>query len=117
MRATADLLAALISALVPLLPVQLTACAMATDPYEREGTWSATGVNDANLRVMVADPHDLAVGRGEDNSLAVEAVPPVGRLLTGQRLPLSNESASGLGSNTQSSPSATGQNGNAGATQ
>ena len=114
MRAAANLLAALIAG---LLLAPLTGCAL--DPYARDGTWSASGVNDANLRIMAADPRDLAVGRGVDTDLAVEAVPPVGRLLSGQRLPLSTESASGLGSSTQTSASAPGQgqNGNAGPSQ
>jgi len=35
-----------------------------TDPYQRPGTYNPTGVNDANLRVMVANPHDLVEGTG-----------------------------------------------------
>ncbi len=106
MHQSANLLAALIAGL--LFAVQLSGCASVEslgDPYQRAGTWSSIGANDANLRAMVADPKDLALGRGDERTLAVEAVPPVGRLLTGHRLPLSTESASGIGAETQTQAS------------
>lgn len=34
----------------------------ATEPWDREGTWRATGVNDANLRAMIVDPAHLSRG-------------------------------------------------------
>lgn len=71
----------------------LAACStmpLASDPFKQPGTWSETGVNDANLRAMVADPHDLVAGKDAPNGLAVEAVPPVTRLLSGQRTGLSS---------------------------
>ena len=59
-----------------------------TDPYKRPGTYNPTGVNDANLRVMVANPHDLVEGTGESTSTGAEAAPPVARVLAGKRYPL-----------------------------
>jgi hypothetical protein len=66
------------------------------NPIARPGTWKPLGDNTANLRTMVADPHDLVVGRGEDPSLATEAAAPVQRVLTGKRYKLPEESASGI---------------------
>lgn len=59
-----------------------------TDPYQRPGTYNPTGVNDANLRAMVANPHDLVEGEGTGTSLGAEAAPPVARVLAGKRYPL-----------------------------
>ncbi|HET9019147.1 MAG TPA: hypothetical protein VFN46_06155 [Acetobacteraceae bacterium] len=60
------------------------------DPTEQAGTWMPTGDNDANLHAMVADPHDLVAGKPVPDTLAVEAAPPVGLLLSGKRLPLAS---------------------------
>ena len=59
-------------------------------PMDRAGTWSPPqfGANDANLRAMIANPRDLAGGRGEKTSLATEAAEPVTRLFTDRRKPL-----------------------------
>jgi hypothetical protein len=59
-----------------------------SDPYMRPGTWNPTGDNDANLRAMVANPHDLVVGTGQGTSAGAEAAPPAARLLAGKRYPL-----------------------------
>ncbi len=59
-----------------------------TDPYQRPGTYNPTGANDANLRVMVANPHDLVEGTGVGVSTGAEAAPPVARVLAGKRYPL-----------------------------
>ena len=59
-----------------------------TDPYQRPGTYNPTGVNDANLRVMVANPHDLVEGAGTGASAGAQAAPPVARVLAGKRYPL-----------------------------
>lgn len=69
------------------------------DPTARAGTWMPTGDNDANLRVMVADPHDLVVGKAAPNALAAEAAPPVGLLLSGRRqaLPSAGDMSPGGG--------------------
>ena len=59
-----------------------------TDPFLRPGTYNPTGVNDANLRAMVANPHDLVQGTGAEASTGAEAAPPVARVLAGKRYPL-----------------------------
>jgi len=64
------------------------------DPYQRPGTWRPAGDNDANLKVMVANPHDLIEGAGQGASAGAEAAPPVARLLAGKRYPLPSENAS-----------------------
>jgi hypothetical protein len=64
------------------LPLLLaTAACGGPEPYEREGTWQATGTNDANLRAMVADPahltrgaRPLAASRGERAAIAGDLV-------------------------------------------
>jgi len=58
------------------------------DPYKRPGTWAPEGSNDANLRVMVANPHDLVSGTGQETNSGAEAAPPVARVLAGKRYPL-----------------------------
>ena len=58
---------------------------------DKPGTWRCRqqlGSNDANLRTMIVNPHDLVAGTGETSSARPEAAPPVQRLLTGQRTPL-----------------------------
>jgi hypothetical protein len=67
-----------------------------SDPYLRPGTWNPTGDNDANLRAMVANPHDLVEGTGQGASASAEAAPPVARLLAGKRYPLPQLNASDL---------------------
>lgn len=68
------------------------------DPFQRPGTWTAQGDNDANLRIMVANPRDLIEGSKDTESLGTEAAPPVQRLFSGERSPLPVESASGISS-------------------
>jgi len=58
------------------------------DPYQRPGTYNIRGDNDANLRAMVADPHDLIAGAGQGASMGAEAAPPVARVLAGKRYAL-----------------------------
>ncbi len=81
--------------LLLLLPL-LAACGagnpLTGDTIDRPGTWQPTGDNDANLRVMVANPRDLAAGVGAANSAANAAAPPVGLLLSGKRAALLSES-------------------------
>jgi hypothetical protein len=67
-----------------------------SDPYLRPGTWNPTGDNDANLRAMVANPHDLVEGTGQGTSAGAEAAPPVARLLAGKRYPLPQLNASDI---------------------
>jgi hypothetical protein len=80
------------------LPAGAVALCGCSDPYLREGTWHATGVNDDNLRAMIADPGDLKWGvsqPGNDGQLAAVAVM---RLRTGQVRQLPDESISKIGS-------------------
>ena len=74
--------------LVPLsalaLALGLGACAPDTylppTDFERAGTWQAEGINDRNLRAMVADPSHLTRGvgaatdRGAAGATAVDAL-------------------------------------------
>ena len=80
-----------------LMLVLLAAGCAHPDPFERPHTWSPTGSNDANLRVMVANPNDLSAGVEEPGSLSAEASPAVRRLLTGRRRPLPDTNASPIG--------------------
>lgn len=67
-----------------------------TDPFLRPGTYNPTGVNDANLRAMVANPHDLVEGAGTEASTGAEAAPPVARVLAGKRYPLLQQNAASV---------------------
>ena len=77
-------------------------------PMDKPGTWSlapgSVNSNDANLRVMVANPHDLVEGTRLDASTGAEAAPPVARLLSGQRYPLPAQNASSIDAVTQQQP-------------
>lgn len=84
----------------------LAGCSFTTDPFHRPFTWHATDSNDANLRVMLVDPNDLAQGVDAPNSLSAEAAPPVKRLLTGQRTKLPAVDASTVGNDAGQSGSA-----------
>jgi hypothetical protein len=78
-----------------IIALLVTACAPGTfDPTQRAGTWMPAGDNDANLRIMVANPHDLVEGAGQGASAGAEAAPPVARLLAGKRYPLPSLNAS-----------------------
>ncbi len=60
--------------LILAFPLLLVACG---DPYQRPGTWQATGVNDANLKTQVIDKTDLVTGHadpGSDGTLDAAAV-------------------------------------------
>jgi len=88
----------LMAGLLILAPV-LAGCTVPpySDPFDRPGTWQPTGVNEANLRVMAADPAHLQRGVGTNTALAAESVPPVDRLFRGQRpaLPRINTQSDG----------------------
>jgi hypothetical protein len=81
----------LVLALLSFLP------GCATDDYSRPGTWHATGVNDANLRAMLAERAQAYRGvganteRGQPGSLAVR------RLEQGRRQPLPDSRVSRVG--------------------
>jgi hypothetical protein len=64
------------------------------DPYQRPGTWHPAGDNDANLRAMVVNPHDLVEGEGQGATTGATAAPPVARVVAGKRYPLPSLNAS-----------------------
>lgn len=107
---------------MPRLSLQLVAVLLAgtgslggcSDPYLREGTWHATGVNDANLRAMVVEPGDLQWGASQPGSSGQLAAGAVERLRTGQVRVLSSNSISKVGSGggaAQSAPASPGTGG------
>jgi hypothetical protein len=76
----------LMAGLLVLAPV-LAGCTVPpySDPFDRPGSWQPSGVNDANLRAMVAEPSHLQRGVGAQTDLGITAVPPVERLINGER--------------------------------
>jgi hypothetical protein len=72
--------------LLLLLPLAAAACG--TDPYDRPGTFRLQGVNDANLRAMVADPAHRQRGAEALTARGTAAAAPVERLRTDKRRPL-----------------------------
>ena len=75
--------------LLPLLGfLALAGCDTLTDPYYREGLWRPTGANDFNLRVMAAQPRDIASGQGEPGSDGQAAADAVDRLRNDRVRPL-----------------------------
>ncbi|MDE2334152.1 MAG: hypothetical protein KGK10_06395 [Rhodospirillales bacterium] len=84
------------------------------DQFAEPGTWAPTNDNDANLRAMVANPHDLIAGRPMDGAVGAEAVMPVDKLMTGKRKHLPNVEANsiyGSGSSAGGAGSGGGSNG------
>jgi hypothetical protein len=80
------------------LPASLLAVLLlAGCDINRPGTWQASGVNDANLRAMLAEPAHAVRGvsarteRGQPASLAIR------RLEQGRRQPLPDSRASQIG--------------------
>ena len=75
----------------PILGLALVLGACAPDTYfppsdfERAGTWQAEGINDRNLRAMVADPAHLTRGVGAANDRAQQGVAAIDALEGGQR--------------------------------
>ncbi len=80
---------------VTVLCWSLNAC---SDPYLRDGTWHATGVNSDNLRAMVANPADLKWGASAPGTEGQLAATAVARFRTGQLKPMSGDTISKLGS-------------------
>lgn len=82
------------SALLLLLPLALAGCG---NPYQYPGTWHATGVNAANLAVMVVNKGDLVSGQGRPGSDAVLDDAAITRLYTDKVKPLATESTTSTG--------------------
>lgn len=68
---------------VPLIGLLLLAGCASRDPYRRTDVWQPTGANAANLAAMVANPHDLISGRGDNRQLAKMPYRAVERIWTG----------------------------------
>jgi type IV pilus biogenesis protein CpaD/CtpE len=78
-----------------LLALGLAGCT--GDPFERAGTWHPEGVNQANLRAMVTDPHDLDEGVSEPGSNGRLTAAAVARLRAGQVKALPDNGISKVG--------------------
>lgn len=78
----------------------LVGCADLVDPHQREGSWRPSGVNDFNLRVMVANPREIVVGTGDAGSDGQAAADAVDRLRTDRVRPLPVINASPIAPNT-----------------
>ena len=63
-----------------LAALLLSACGSMVDPTQREGTWRPSGVNDANLRAMIADPAHLQEGVGDPRGRSRQAADAIERL-------------------------------------
>lgn len=72
--------------LIPAL-LLLAACQPGGD-FARPGTWQATGVNDRNLRAMLAEPDHARRGTAAIEERGMAGSAPVGRLLRDERRPL-----------------------------
>lgn len=55
-------------------------CAGLADPFERPGTWTPRGANDANLRAMIVDPAHLERGEGDPRGRGRQATNAIERL-------------------------------------
>jgi hypothetical protein len=82
-----------------LIPAPLLAALLllAGCDYERPGTWRATGVNDANLAAMLAEPGHAVRGVAAPNERGQPASAAVWRLERGRRPPLPDSRASNVG--------------------
>ena len=87
-------------------PLRVVACAAAAfvlpacteiDPLTREGVWRPLGVNETNLRAMVAVPSDLVAGRAARSSDGNQAAKAMDRLRFDRVYPLPNAGISKVG--------------------
>ena len=72
--------ARLVLAVVACLTM-LAACD-SRDPYKRDDVWYPSGSNAANLAAQVADPADLAGGRGDPRAYSPAQLKAVNRIST-----------------------------------
>ena len=89
--------AAFVTVVRLVLPLCTVACAQ-TDPYSRPGVWVPTGVNEANLRAMVAVPSDLVAGHGDNRGNAEIAAMALDRSHRDAVRPLPDSTLSKVGS-------------------
>ena len=85
----------LLPVLLPAMLFGATGCTQ--DPIDRPGTWQASGVNDNNLRAMVAKPTDLERGVAASSERGNAGAAAATRLYTERRRPLPNVRASEVG--------------------
>jgi len=76
----------------------LGGCAGLADPFQREGTWSTSRINDDNLRAMIVNPVDLQQGAGPPDTLGAEAAAAVTRLRADNVKTLPDSTLSSVGS-------------------
>ena len=86
--------------------VGLAGCS-SRDPYRRDDVWYPTGSNAVNLAAQVADPADLAGGRGDPKQRSAAQIKAVTRILTDAPKALSGGSTTaGPGGGGESPPPA-----------
>jgi hypothetical protein len=90
--------------LLPFAAMLMTVpgCAGYDDPFQRDGTWHAQNINEANLAAMVSDRRHLAAGVGDDASPGAISAQAVQRLLTDHVKPLPSTQIGPLSSSAQS---------------
>ncbi len=86
------------------------------DPYEKPYVWHPTGANEANLAAMVANPHDLLIGRGVGITDAAPRVLAIERVLQDQPKPLQGNGG-GQNGGAAAGPAAGGSGGSASGAQ
>ncbi|MFC7478334.1 hypothetical protein ACFQS7_28630 [Dankookia sp. GCM10030260] len=79
---------------VPLLGVLFL---LAGCDFDRPRTWQATGVNDANLRAMLAEPADAVRGVAARTERAQPASQAVNRMEQDRRRPMPDSRAALIG--------------------
>lgn len=85
--------------LLPIVMVlALSGCAnpFTQDQFAEPGTWQPTNDNDANLRAMVANPHDLVAGEPMEGVTGPAAENPITKLYAGKREKLPSTEASSV---------------------
>jgi hypothetical protein len=89
--------------LLPLAAMLMTVqgCAGYDDPFQRDGTWHAQNINEANLAAMVSDKRQLATGVGDEASPGALSEQAVHRLLTDHVKPLPSTQINPLSSSAQ----------------
>lgn len=75
----------------------LTLAGCAPDDFSRPGTWQPSGVNEANLRAMVAEPRHLRHGVAAPTERALPAVQAIRRLDADRRRPLPDSRTTQVG--------------------
>jgi len=95
--------------IMPLIAILACAGCDALDPALRDDVWRPTGANAGNIAAMVADPADLAKGRGSTVSDTKASSIAVEHIWEGQPQPLRYGGSSGSsGSGSSGSGSSSG---------